>query len=122
MRDFKIIEHETEVVTTYGTFKQSAVGAEIAQRKKAEAAAYAKAIQEAEKRAVRKSCPFRSDRHDVKCQEKCAMHHDGRCGLATGERSTDGGDCPFANYPIKCSSACALYSDGCTFVKKGNEK
>ena len=43
MRDFKIIEHETEVVTTYGTFKQSAVGAETAQRKKAEAAAYAKA-------------------------------------------------------------------------------
>ena len=37
MEEIKIIEHETEVVTTYGTFKQSAIGAETAQRKKAEA-------------------------------------------------------------------------------------
>lgn len=120
MRDFEIIEHEMEVTTTFGTFKQSQMGAAIAQRKKAEKEAYAKALQENEKRMAMKNCPFRSDKHDVKCQKNCAMHHDGRCGLATGERSTDGGVCPFANFLIKCGTDCALCSDGCTFVKKGN--
>lgn len=56
MRDFKIIEHELDVVTTCGTFKQSQISEATAQRKKAEKEAYAKAIQEAEKRAARKSC------------------------------------------------------------------
>lgn len=107
----KIIEHEGEIVTTHGVFKESEYKERIAQIEAKEKELFAERIQK-KAEAPKGECPFSRGLYST-CRQGCALYTGEICSLKTmgGGIETKGRRCPFR--ALSCTSDCMLYNNGC---------
>ena len=107
----KIIEHEGEIVTTHGVFKESEYKERIAQIEAKENELFAERIQK-KAEAPKGECPFSRGLYST-CRQDCALYMGGACSLKAmgGGIETRGRMCPFK--AGRCASDCMLYNNGC---------
>lgn len=87
------IEYAPTITTTYGEFEMGSVPPPPK-------------IVEAERPKTWGECPFLS-----RCTAQCALYGERGCGLVTGEATTTGKRCPFADkhHIFSCTEKCALW-------------
>lgn len=87
------IEYMTTITTTYGEFEIDSVPPPPK-------------IVETERPKSWGECPFLS-----RCTTQCALYGERGCGLVTGEATTTGKRCPFADKHniFSCTEKCALW-------------